>query len=162
MYKHQCKSIALFILRLSVAVIFLYAGLMKFAFFDPANVAPEMAGTGMLTLLKVLAVAEPLAAASLILGLLTPASVIGCIVVMIGALWMKAGGQPFAVWQIDMLLLAVLVAILFLGPGRYSLDALLCKKCGCGKCMLCKCCGGGGCGCGGNCEACKKDGQGMK
>lgn len=156
----KMRDLALVVLRLIVAAIFLYAGVQKWALFDPANVPPDMAGTGMLTLLKVLAVAEPLAAVSLILGLLTQVGVIGCIIVMIGALWMKiGGGQPFPAWQIDLSLLGSLIVLLVFGPGCWSLDMLLFKG---KKWATVACfCGKAGCGCGctcgcANCICCKK------
>lgn len=116
---------ALLILRLAVAAIFLYHGIDKWQFFQMAA-APEGMTPALLTIMKVLAVAEPLAGIGLVLGLLTQLASLGLIIVMVGALVWKIGiggeGANLSFWEIDLILLAANIAILVFGPGKISLD----------------------------------------
>ncbi len=119
-------DVAHFLLRLAVAAAFLNHGLQKWALWQ--QVPPEMPGN-MLMLMRMLSVAEPLAALSLILGLLMRLANIGLMLVMISALYLKlSSGLPMNVWEIDMLLLTANIVLFIEGAGRYSLDAKLKKS----------------------------------
>ena len=154
LYCRQCRTIGLLVLRLVVATAFIYHGMQKWGLWSGV---PEGMSSGMVTLMKVLSICEPLAGVALILGLLTPVAVIGLLVVMISAMYMKiSGGSPFAMWEIDFLLFGSLVALLTNGPGKFSLDQLLCWRTCSANCGDCKCgadCKDGKCGDG--CKDCK-------
>lgn len=72
----------------------------------------------------------------IILGLLTPIAAFGIICVMLTAIFMVhipkgdvfVGGGPGGSYELPALYFAAISAILMLGPGKFSLDALLFKK----------------------------------
>jgi len=114
------RDVAHLALRLGVATVFLYAGVMKWQFWgaDVAGMTPMM-----LNIMRFLSIAEPLAALGLILGLLSQLSAFGLMLVMIAALWQKvSAGMPFSQWQFDMILLVASFVIVIEGPGAVSLD----------------------------------------
>ena len=84
----------------------------------------------MLSLLRFLSVAEPLGAVALVTGFLTQLASAGFVIIMIGAIRLKAiqmhkkfseaGG-----WELDFILLAGGIALFFVGAGQLSLDRLL-------------------------------------
>lgn len=113
-------------MRLVIAAVFINHGMQKWVLWS--GEAVPMPAT-MLTIMKVLAIAEPLAGLALILGLLTRVANIGLILVMGSAIVMKiSGGAPLNAWEIDMILLAANVVLLIEGPGKYSIDATMMKK----------------------------------
>lgn len=123
------RDYALLVLRLAVAAIFLYHGIGKWVFFQESA---EGMSQGFVTLMQVLAVAEPLAGISLVLGLFMQVGNLGLILVMIGALYLKivmsGQGSNFSVWEIDLILLASNIALLILGSGRFSMDFRMRKR----------------------------------
>lgn len=124
--KHS--DVARLLLRLSVAAIFINHGMQKWPMLT-ADAAPEGMSSTMFMIMKLLAVAEPLAGIALILGLLTQVAAAGLCLVMISALYNKlTGGRPMNSWEIDMLLLAVNISIIIFGPGKYAVDAKWMKK----------------------------------
>jgi putative oxidoreductase len=117
-------------LRVAIGVIFLYHGMTKW----PLN--PEAPWYMM-----IVAVAEPIGGAALLLGLLTRWASLGLCVIMLGAIYMKMTGFGSAAldamgtfapqgrtgWEFDLMILAGCVALVFLGGGRYSADHALLK-----------------------------------
>ena len=70
---------------------------------------------------------------ALILGLLTPLAAFGVLCTMIGAYVISHQGDPWIApgkktWELASLYFTMAVTLLFTGPGRYSLDALLFGK----------------------------------
>lgn len=115
----------LFVLRLVIGIIFIYHGLMKW----PLN--PEAPWY-----MTVLAFAEPLGGLAMILGALTQWAALGLSIIMLGAIYMKMTGfgqapldvfGTFGKWELDLMILAGCVALLFVGAGKMSLDAKMKK-----------------------------------
>lgn len=124
------QNIGIFLLRLSVGIIFLHHGLKKRGLWkmQPSEQMPA----GMLMKLRVLSVVEPLGGAAMILGFLTQFVAIGFILIMLGALYykIKVWKVPFFAqdktgWEFDFLILTASLALLLFGGGTYALDAVL-------------------------------------
>jgi putative oxidoreductase len=125
---HQFGDWGLLALRLGVGTVFLVHGREKRAMWklQPSAQMPA----GVLSLLKVLSVAEPLGALATLAGLLTQASAAGFILVMLGAIRLKVtqmrkGFSGEGGWEFEFLLLVGAIALLFLGAGKFALDRLL-------------------------------------
>ncbi len=112
----QYNGIGLLVLRLSVAVIFLYHALPKLK---------NKVGSVFL----VLGVIESLSGAALVLGFYTQFAALILAIVMIGAIWMKITKwhAPFSAmdktgWEFDLILLAANIAILLGGGGTIGIQ----------------------------------------
>jgi putative oxidoreductase len=125
---HQLSDWALLLLRLGLGSVFLYHGLEKRRMWkmQPSAHLPA----GMLSLLRVLSIAEPLGALSVLSGLLAQLGAVGFTLVMLGAIRLKAmqmhkgfGGDGG--WEFEFILLTGAIALLILGAGRFSLDRAL-------------------------------------
>ena len=124
-------------MRIGVGVVFAWHGWLKFdggvsnfaGFLGSLNVpAPEV--TAWLTML-----AEGVGGLLLIIGLVTRYASLSLIAVMIGAIVTVKADVGFIVQggagaELDVALLAGLFGLLFIGPGRLSLDALIGRKSG--------------------------------
>lgn len=117
-------NLGLFILRLVVAIIFLYHGLPKLM---KAGMMGQMMGMpgGMVFMLGVV---EMLSSIGLILGIYMQLASLLLAVVMVGAIYFKTAKWKtgFAVmdktgWEFDFILLAANAAIFFTGGGYYRL-----------------------------------------
>ena len=111
-------NLALFILRLGVAVVFLYHGWMKLA--NAKGMAQAMGWSAVQVL--VLGLLEFLAGAALVVGFWMQIAAVVIGIVMMGALYMKIfkWRMPFTAldktgWEFDLVLLASALAILFSG-----------------------------------------------
>src|SRR5690242_6028983 len=85
---------------------------------------------GILMLLRVLSIAEPLGAIATLVGLLTQAAAAGFIVVMLGAIRLKVlqlhkGFSGDGGWELEFILLVGAVALLVLGSGKFALDSVV-------------------------------------
>jgi len=123
----------LLLLRVVLGIIFLVHGTMKWSMWgmSPSEQLPE----AMLTILKILSVAEPLGGIALILGFLTPIAIIGLSIIMLGAMNAKITmlhlhfmEQQTAGWEFDFLILGSLICLLFSGAGKFSVDRLITKN----------------------------------
>lgn len=85
-------------------------------------------GLGMGTSLGLTIFAELACAALIVVGLFTRLASIPLIVAMSVALFMAHKGEMFGEGEMAALYLGCYIAILILGPGRYSLDAMISKK----------------------------------
>ncbi len=125
---HHFSDWGLLALRLGVGTVFLVHGSQKRAMWKMQPSA-QMPAT-MLTLLRVLSVAEPLGGLATLSGLLTQAAAAGFILDMSGAIRLKVtqwhkGFSGDGGWEFEFLLLVGAIALLFLGAGRFSLDHLI-------------------------------------
>jgi putative oxidoreductase len=117
---------ATLVLRVVVGAIFIGHGMMKFgSFSQPA--------AGMNLVMMLLAVAEPIGGAALILGVLARWASLGLAIVMVGAIYTKQfvwGGGFIGVqnaWEFEAVLFAAALVLACYGAGRYSVDAMLRK-----------------------------------
>lgn len=124
----EFNNIGLLVLRLGIAVSFLYHGLDKLKMWQmkPSEEMPA----SLLKQLRLLSIVEPLGAVALISGFLTQLAAIGFIIIMLGAINLKVTqmqkkfGEPGG-WELDVVLLAGCVALCMTGAGAISLDAIL-------------------------------------
>jgi len=121
----QYNDIGLLILRLAVAVIFIYHSLPK---LKNAKGMAQMVGmpAGMIFMLGAV---ELLSSLGLILGFYTQLAALLLAIVMVGAIGMKTmkWGVPFAAmdktgWEFDLILLAANIAILLGGGGSIGIQ----------------------------------------
>lgn len=116
--------------RLVLAVVFIHAGMGKLgsenewgaAWLDRAKM-PSLELSGFVQIL--VAWGEFIGGLALGLGFLTRIASLGLIAIMIGAIVTLTGSMGFAVYQINVILIVMLVAVILLGPGPVSLDRLL-------------------------------------
>ena len=90
-------------------------------FPDPLGIGP-----GLTMLLAIFA--EVFCAAAVAVGLATRAAVLPLIATFVVAFFLVHGGDPFAEKELAFLYLIAFGAILFTGPGRYSLDHWLHRR----------------------------------
>ena len=127
---HGFADWGLLALRLAVGATFLAHGSMKKGMWKMQPSAQM--GAGMLSLMRLLSVAEPLGGAAVILGLLTQPAAAGLGLVMVGAIKLKVlkWKAPFASndkmgWEFDSIILGACLVLLTLGAGALSLDRTL-------------------------------------
>ena len=112
------KDCSILLLRIVIAAIFLLHGSMKWANFD-----------GTLSVMNILAIAEPLGGVAILIGLLSRWAALGLAIIMIGAMQMKIGNvgiTGFAGkggWEFDAIIFAACVMIMTMGAGKYAIDA---------------------------------------
>ncbi len=115
-------------LRISVAAVFLYHGFTKFGLW---SAAPTGMDGGMVALMKALSIIEPIVALLVLIGFFTRLSAMILGLIMIGAIYMKITAFKVGYgggWELDANILAENIALLTLGAGAWSVDALLGKK----------------------------------
>ncbi|HUI66435.1 MAG TPA: DoxX family protein [Bacteroidota bacterium] len=121
------NNVGILALRLAIAIIFFVHGAHKWGMWGMEPSA-EM-HSSMLWILRILSVAEPLAALAITIGYLTPIAAIGLIVDMLGAINLKMNishtpfmDLPAPGWEFEFMILAGLICLLFIGPGKYSIE----------------------------------------
>lgn len=121
----QYNNVGLLVLRLAVAVIFIYHALPK---LKDAKGMAQMVGmpAGMIFMLGAI---ELLSSVGLVLGIYAQLSALLLAIVMVGATGMKTmkWGVPFAAmdktgWEFDLILLAANIAILLGGGGTIGIQ----------------------------------------
>ena len=122
------EDTALLILRVVLGLIFIYHSIPKFK-------APSLMAKGLgksKGFVVTLGVMEFTAGLFLILGFLTQIGALLIVIVMLGALYYKVikWKIPFSApdklgWEFDIILLAAAIALLLIGPGAISIDALI-------------------------------------
>lgn len=116
------------ILRLVVAAIFFYHGLQKLSYW---TIVPEETSDTMLFLFRFLSIAEPIAAATLIIGFWTQIASFGLSLVMVAAIYYKIQIYRLSFsgdkggWEFELALLAACVVLAIHGADDVSLDARL-------------------------------------
>src|SRR5208282_6242292 len=118
---------SLFILRLGIGFVFIYAGVFKLMnpMFAEILKLPS-------SLFLFIAVLEVLSGVGVILGLLTRPSALYQIIILLGAIFVVAGGnvsnrQTAAIIVPNVGLITISILLLLYGPGKYSLDTKLHK-----------------------------------
>ena len=125
----KLQEMALLVLRLIVAAIFLYAGYAKWPFW---SAAPGDMSAGMVNLVKFLSIVEPLGAVALVVGVLTRWAAAGLAIIMVGAIFfvrfiMHAGfftTPQGAGLDYNLLILGGCIALMAFGAGGWSVDAI--------------------------------------
>jgi len=125
---HHLSDWALLALRLGVGVIFLVHGRQKLRMWKMQPSAQMPAG--LLSLLRVLSIAEPLGGVAVITGLLTQVAGAGFVLVMLGAVRLKVtqmhkGFSGADGWEFEYVILAAALTLVFTGAGRIALDRVL-------------------------------------
>jgi putative oxidoreductase len=125
---HTLTDWGLLVLRVGVGVTFLVHGIQKRAMWKMQPSAQMPAG--LLTILRLLSIAEPLGGVAAITGLITQLAAAGFVIVMLGAINLKArqlhkGFTGDGGWELDLVLLSGAIALVILGAGRISLDRVL-------------------------------------
>ena len=121
------SDFGLLVLRVFLGIIFIYHGMPKLTM--SGTMAKGMGwSSGSVVLLGLV---ELLSGLALILGFYTEIASIFVAVVMLGALFHKMfkWNIPFSAmdkmgWEFDFILLGAAIAVLFLGAGSISLDAM--------------------------------------
>jgi putative oxidoreductase len=116
------------ILRLGVGVVFLFHGFSKRKFWKMQP--SEQLSSGMLSILRLLSIVEPLGGLAVIIGFLTQWASLGLGIIMVGAIRLKAikMHKPFTDnggWGYDFILLAAVIALMLIGPGTLSVGKFL-------------------------------------
>ena len=125
---HHLSDWALVALRLGVGASFLAHGIQKSAMWKMQPSAQMPAG--MLSILRLLSIVEPLGAVAVLVGFLTQPAAAGLAIIMLGAIRLKAvqmhrGFTGDGGWELDVVLLAAAVALFISGAGSLSLDRVL-------------------------------------
>lgn len=87
----------------------------NYQFADPIGLGPELS-------LILVTFAEVICAILIIVGLLTKLAAIPLIIDMAVAFFIVHQADPFGDKEITLIFLGMFLALLFTGPGRYSLD----------------------------------------
>jgi uncharacterized membrane protein YphA (DoxX/SURF4 family) len=117
-------------LRIGVAASFFFHGIEKRCYWPMKPGGPN--SRAMLRVYRLLSIAEPLGAIAIVSGFLIRYAAIGTALVMLGAIrtrivvWKKGWGEDDG-WEIDGILFAASVALVLLGAGGLSVDALIAK-----------------------------------
>lgn len=127
--RESITSIGLLILRLAFGCMMLVHGWQKLTGFNEmADTFPDPIGMGSrLSLISAIG-AEFGCSLLLIVGLATRAAAIPLAFTMIVALFVVHASDPWQTKELAAVYLATYVALIFTGPGRFSVDHLLWNK----------------------------------
>jgi len=121
-------SIGLAALRIATGIVFLNHGYQKMFKMGIGGVSGFFGHVGvpmptvMATLIMVL---EVFGAVALIVGFLTRPLAVAFALDMLGAIFLVQLKNGFSKFELEFLLLGASVALIFLGAGRYSIDAMI-------------------------------------
>ena len=121
-------SIGLAVLRIATGIVFLNHGYQKMfkmgiggvsGFFGHVGVPAASVMATLITLLEVFG------AVALIVGFLTRPLAVAFMLDMLGAIFLVQLKNGFSKFELEFLLLGASVALIFMGAGRYSIDAMI-------------------------------------
>lgn len=138
--KFHCRSTGLLLVRLAAGIIFVYHGYMKLS--DMTSTIAFFASLGLGAFFAYLvALVEFAGGISLIIGYGARYFATALAITMVFSIILVKSKIGFTASEIDIMLLATMLAIVFSGCGKYSVCAMMHHK----KCMPCK--DGGNCEC---------------
>jgi putative oxidoreductase len=126
-YSVTAFNLSLLILRCATGLLLLLNhgipklvkfGKLQSSFFDPFGIGPKWA-------LILVIFAEVFCSILIVIGLFTRLAVIPLILTMCVIIFMANKGQPLNKLDVPILLLASFVSLLFVGPGRLSVDGMI-------------------------------------
>lgn len=122
----ESVDIAIFLVRIGIAVLMLTHGISKTELFNETPVQfMDFIGLGAEISLALAIFAEVGCSILILLGLRTRIAVIPLIVTMLVAVFIVHSGDPFANQEMGLHYLLVYIMLLITGSGRYSLDRLV-------------------------------------
>ncbi len=128
---YNCVDLGLLFLRVSIGLMMAFShGLGKVQkYFAGGEIKfPDPIGVGASASLFMAGFTEFFLALLLVLGFATRIVTIPLVITMFVAAFVVHGADPFAKKEFALLYLVPFIAIFFTGPGKYSLDAIFCKK----------------------------------
>jgi putative oxidoreductase len=127
-YKQGALDFSLFLLRLAGGGLMIKHGFDKLIHFnDKVRTFPDPLHVGSTISLSLVIFAEFFCAVLLVFGLLTRLAAIPLVICFSIALFVIHHGQVWGDGESSALFLAVYLALLFTGPGKFSLDRLIGK-----------------------------------
>lgn len=126
-YSAAAFNFSVLLLRVGFGILMIAThGLSKLMEFSTLqNTFYNFMGIGSRFSLVLAIFAELFCSMFLVLGLFTRLSVIPLIITMLVAIFGFNAGQPFIKSEVAILYLTVFVTILFVGPGRISVDGMM-------------------------------------
>jgi putative oxidoreductase len=130
-YTETTVGISLLILRIGVGVLMMHHGYGKLTHFDEyKGDFMNFIGLGPAISLSLVIFAEFFCSLLIFIGLFTSLATIPLIITMGVAVFMAHDAAIFAKGELATLYLFVYVALMFAGPGKYSLDAVIARQLG--------------------------------
>ena len=130
MFINEMSNSALLVLRLILGSVFIVHGLPKLK--GSKKMAEMMGKPNMASAFMLLGICELLGGLASIGGFLTQIAAIGLGIIMIGAIVMKIKKWHVAFtahdktgWEFDATLLAIALALFFMGAGSFSIDSII-------------------------------------
>jgi putative oxidoreductase len=127
-YTETTMSIALLIIRIGIGILMIHHGydkLVNFKEYQPDFM--NFLGLGNTISLGLVVFAELFCSVLLLIGLFTSLATIPLIITMAVAVFVH-DGAVFAKGELATLYLFVYIAVMIVGPGKYSLDAKIFKR----------------------------------
>jgi len=122
-------DIAIFLVRISIAVLMLTHGISKIALFNGSPVQfMDFMGLGAELSLALAIFAEVGCSILILLGLGIRLAVIPLIITRLVAVFIVHGADPFNQQEMGLHYLLIYVLLLITGSGKYSLDKLIVSK----------------------------------
>jgi putative oxidoreductase len=130
----KSQHIALLILRVMIAIIFVHAAYPKLMLWSGT---PEGVSAGLATIMKLLSIVEPLGATAVLIGFLTRWAASGLAIILVGAIFVSQFIMHigFATptgpgWAYPFAVLGGCIALIAFGAGRWSVDAKRARSAG--------------------------------
>lgn len=133
-----CRSTGLFILRLIIGGIFIYAGYYKLSHMN--QVVPMFIGMGFPAFFAwLVALIEFIGGIAVILGMFTRLAGGLFTIIMLVVIFKVKWPAGFMAWQSDLVILGASLAIMFAGAGKYSICKTRHDNCGTCDGVNCSC-----------------------
>lgn len=125
----QRFDLALLVVRVAFGLMMMVHGWQKLSNYSEVSQAfPDPFGLSSPVSLGLCIFAELVCSGLLVVGALTPLALVPLIVTMLVAIFIAHGSDPWKKKELATAYLAVYGALMFSGPGRYSLDHIFFLK----------------------------------